>query len=259
MDNHDITSMTTASAVPADLRDWTAPWPEYRPVDITPPELRPGPGLDASVAEGWAEPCSDPAALPDPAERWASALIWYHADAEGRPLNPGGRTGRIGRNLGKWGENAAADPIVVAGTGAGRRVLLIRRADCGHWAIPGGMVDPGESAPAALARELREETGVDLAHVAPIVLTRTHVSDPRESDWAWVTTTAALYRLPGQVAATAGDDADDAGWFPFATLDALTEALTEAGGVLYAPHRLLLTAALSRLGSAEACGARVHR
>lgn len=29
------------TAVPADKRPWSVPWPEYAPVDITPPELRP--------------------------------------------------------------------------------------------------------------------------------------------------------------------------------------------------------------------------
>ncbi|MGP4030200.1 RapZ C-terminal domain-containing protein [Actinomadura sp. 3N407] len=236
--------------VPSSLRSWSTPHPAYAPVDITPPELQPGEGLDASVAAGWAEPATDPAALPDLAERQAAALIGYGLDAEGRPLHPAGRTGRTGRNLGRWGENAAADPIVVAGAGlADRRVLLIRRADCGAWAIPGGMVDPGETAPAALVRELREETGVDLAALTPHVLARTLVADPRESDRAWVATTAALYRLPAPVAAVAGDDAADAGWFPFTDLAALEEALQRAGGTLYATHRPLLAAALERLAS----------
>jgi len=165
----------------------------------------------------------------------------------GRRLNPGGRTGKVGRNLGRWGENQAADPIVVAGTGPDRRVLLIRRSDCGQWAIPGGMVDPGETAPAALVRELAEETGIDLADLTPHILARTLVDDPRATDWAWVATTAALYRLPDPVAATAADDATDAAWLPFADLPALTAALEDLGGVLYRAHRPLLAAALHRL------------
>ena len=43
------------------------------------------------------------------------------------------------------------------------RVLLVRRKnapDAGLWGFPGGHVDPGETALAAAARELAEETGV---------------------------------------------------------------------------------------------------
>ncbi len=52
----------------------------------------------------------------------------------------------------------------------GRQVTLLRRADTGYrdgfWALPAGHVESGESGEscrAAAARELREETGVDLA------------------------------------------------------------------------------------------------
>ena len=49
----------------------------------------------------------------------------------------------------------------------GRQVTLLRRADTGYrdgfWALPAGHVESGESCRAAAARELREETGVDLA------------------------------------------------------------------------------------------------
>ncbi|MEV3927056.1 RapZ C-terminal domain-containing protein [Actinomadura coerulea] len=238
-------------AVPEHLRPWTVPWSSYAPVDITPPELQPGAGLDASVADGWAEPATDPAALPDLAERRAAALIPFQADAQGRPLHPGGRTGKTGRDLGRWGENRAVDSIVVAGTGPYQRVLLIRRADCGAWALPGGMVEPGESDPAALVRELAEETGVDLDGFTPRVLARTPVDDPRQSDHAWVATTAALFRLPDVVPAISGDDAVDAAWFPFATgphtLDELDAALADLGGVLYPAHRALMATALAHL------------
>ena len=45
--------------------------------------------------------------------------------------------------------------------GAGR-VLLIRRVDNGRWALPGGMIELGETAADAAVRETREETGVDV-------------------------------------------------------------------------------------------------
>lgn len=43
------------------------------------------------------------------------------------------------------------------------RILLVRHADHGQWALLGGAVDPGESPSAAAVRESREEIGVDVA------------------------------------------------------------------------------------------------
>jgi 8-oxo-dGTP pyrophosphatase MutT (NUDIX family) len=39
-------------------------------------------------------------------------------------------------------------------------VLLTRRSDNGLWCLPGGAMDPGESAAEACAREVLEETGL---------------------------------------------------------------------------------------------------
>jgi ADP-ribose pyrophosphatase len=232
--------------VPDVLRAWRVSWPGYRPVDVTPPELRPA-GLALSVAEGWAESYVCPEDVPDWVARQAAALVPFGLDGAGWPLNPMGRTGRSGRNLGRWGENQAADPIVIAGAGADRRVLLILRKDVREWAIPGGMVDPGETAPAALVRELREETGVDLTEVEPVILDRTYVADWRATDHAWVTSTVALYRLPQVVAATAGDDAAAVRWWPATDFGQLTRAIEAAGGRLYAAHQPFLASALGRL------------
>jgi ADP-ribose pyrophosphatase YjhB (NUDIX family) len=52
-----------------------------------------------------------------------------------------------------------AAAIVIDSAG---RVLLQRRADNGHWGLPGGGIDLGESASAACIREVREETGYDV-------------------------------------------------------------------------------------------------
>ncbi len=42
------------------------------------------------------------------------------------------------------------------------RLLLGRRADSGEWGLPGGSVELGETVTAALEREVREETGLEV-------------------------------------------------------------------------------------------------
>ncbi|MFC9183346.1 NUDIX domain-containing protein [Streptomyces globisporus] len=235
----------TAGAVPAELRDWSVSWPQYAPTDVTPAELLPA-ALAHHVPD-WAEAAPTPADVPDWDRRHADALVPYQLDAQGRPLNPHGRTGRTGRNLGKWAENQAADPIVVAGHGEERRVLLITRSDIEVEAIPGGMVDPGENAPDTLVRELREETGVDLRDRTPVILGRDLVNDWRNTDRAWVASTSALFQLDATVTAVGADDALDANWWPFVSIEQLDTAITAAGRTLYAAHRPLLQRALDHL------------
>lgn len=55
------------------------------------------------------------------------------------------------------------------------QVLLHRRADTGVWALPGGIIDPGEEPADAAVRECYEETGV---MVLPEALTSASVSPP---------------------------------------------------------------------------------
>jgi 8-oxo-dGTP diphosphatase len=96
------------------------------------------------------------------------------------------------------------------------RLLLIRRANdpgAGLWSLPGGRVEPGESDIEAVARELREETGLD---VIPGTLIGTVTREPFEiHDYAC--------RVAGGTL-TAGDDATDARWSDAADLADLAEA-----------------------------------
>lgn len=43
------------------------------------------------------------------------------------------------------------------------RVLLQRRADSGNWSMPGGVMEIGETIAETAVREVREETGLDVA------------------------------------------------------------------------------------------------
>lgn len=64
----------------------------------------------------------------------------------------------------------AADPsevrvsvsAVVSRRGEPGAILLMQRSDNGHWGLPGGFVEPGESVSDALLREVREETGYEI-------------------------------------------------------------------------------------------------
>ena len=47
------------------------------------------------------------------------------------------------------------------------RILLIRRADNGKWAMPGGALEVGETPATGVVREALEETGV---HCRPVAL-----------------------------------------------------------------------------------------
>jgi ADP-ribose pyrophosphatase YjhB (NUDIX family) len=63
--------------------------------------------------------------------------------------------------------NVAAAVGVIVKDGAGR-VLFIKRAKeprKGFLALPGGFIDPGESAEQAAVRECKEETGLDIMNL----------------------------------------------------------------------------------------------
>ena len=62
-----------------------------------------------------------------------------------------------------------------------RNILLARRAEGAHqgglWEFPGGKVEPGESLQAALARELREELGIEPGRTTPLLEIRHDYGD----------------------------------------------------------------------------------
>jgi mutator protein MutT len=102
------------------------------------------------------------------------------------------------------------------------RVLLVKRAHAplaGEWSLPGGGVELGERLQAAVAREVREETGVDVV-VGPVVgiLDRIHRGDDGRVEYHFVIIDYLCTPSGGSV--TPQSDAADARWVPTTELDA---------------------------------------
>lgn len=67
----------------------------------------------------------------------------------------------VGDRIGKLATLAVVCSAIIFDRTMGK-VLLTRRSDNGRWCLPGGHMDPGESAAEACAREVKEETGLDV-------------------------------------------------------------------------------------------------
>lgn len=102
----------------------------------------------------------------------------------------------------------AVGGVIVAGARGDERVVLVKRARpprLGAWSLPGGRVEAGERLAAALARELREETGLAV-EVGPLLEVVELVSDEAH----YVVLDYLCRPLSGVLAA--GDDASEARW-----------------------------------------------
>ncbi len=197
--------------VPDDRMEWAQAYPGYSPPFFEHDSLR---RFDRTKTPGgWADPADH--------RQLGRALFSYEGpvqkDAEERPQNPRGRTGIGGRGkLGKWGANQAADALLTRVRAGALELLLIQRKN-GQWALPGGMVDDGEAPQRAATRELEEETGLVLDMGRATLVYQGYVDDPRNTDHAWMETTALHAHLSDQedLGTPKGmDDAQDAAWQP---------------------------------------------
>jgi 8-oxo-dGTP diphosphatase len=116
--------------------------------------------------------------------------------------------------------------IITDGDG---RLLLIKRGhepQAGRWSLPGGRVQPGESDPQAVVREVHEETGLRVEPGSLIgMVERPGLGGAVYDIWDYAATISG-----GHLAA--GDDADDARWVDPHDLDhlPLTSGLAETLG-----------------------------
>jgi 8-oxo-dGTP diphosphatase len=107
------------------------------------------------------------------------------------------------------------DAVVFGYTKArGLSVLLVKRKYepfKGHWAMPGGFVNEGESLEEAVARELKEETSIEVGYLEQLYTFGKPDRDPRQHIVA-----VAYFALvrPDYLTIEPDTDAEEVAWFP---------------------------------------------
>jgi len=229
--------------VPDEKVPWHIKWEEYSPATFTASHIERQPWADPAITDNFHPQWNK---VDGNINRKSYMGVYQIVDLF--PLNPAGRTGLKGRGvLGRWGPNHAADPIVTRWKRDESlnvdlnpvtkmpilQFVAIQRRDTGEWAIPGGMVDPGEMITSTLKREFMEEAlntlesdsaerekskaMIDKFFDEGEEIYRGYVDDPRNTDNAWMETVAVNFHddsgtSVGLFPLCAGDDAVNVRW-----------------------------------------------
>lgn len=107
--------------------------------------------------------------------------------------------------------SVTTDCVIFGFDGNCMKVLLIERGIepyKGHWAFPGGFLQPDETAEEGALRELKEETGLEASYIDQFHVYSDPKRDPRDR-----VITIAFYALVKIQDVVGGDDAAKARWF----------------------------------------------
>lgn len=111
------------------------------------------------------------------------------------------------------------------------RVLLIDQSWADGWLVPGGARKPGESLSEAVAREVREETGITITPVRPHAIDEfTFVNERTDETSGWTTVfyeAVADTTEIGSDLGLEGEEINDADWFESLPDDVFHRELTE--------------------------------
>ena len=122
------------------------------------------------------------------------------------------------------------DPLWLPGVTAvvrrGDQVLLVQRADNGHWTPITGIPDPGEEPAVAAAREALEETGVRI-RVDRLAATGVHgeIVHANGDRATYLDLTFACTWIDGD-AHVADDESRDVRWWPLSALPPMSDIMT---------------------------------